>query len=72
MHAVAVTLRGPSPERKPPTLRDSPGLNAIIIGMVNTHYIGVATLQAHQPIADETVRIVLEFAASGMVLNAVG
>ena len=41
-------------------------------GVIGTHHIGGATLQAHQSIADETVRIVLEFAASGVVLNAVG
>lgn len=41
-------------------------------GVIGTHHIGGATLQAHQSIADEVVRIVLEFAASGTVLNAVG
>ena len=41
-------------------------------GVIGTHHIGGATLQAHQSIADETVRIVLEFAATGVVLNAVG
>ncbi|MDP6455434.1 MAG: NAD(P)-dependent oxidoreductase [SAR202 cluster bacterium] len=41
-------------------------------GVIGAHHIGGATLQAHQAIADETVRIVLEFASSGMVLNAVG
>ena len=41
-------------------------------GVIGTHHIGGATLQAHRSIADETVRIVLEFAASGVVLNAVG
>jgi D-3-phosphoglycerate dehydrogenase len=41
-------------------------------GVIGTHHIGGATLQAHQAVADETVRIVLEFAKSGEVLNAVG
>ncbi len=41
-------------------------------GVIGTHHIGGATLQAHQAIADEVVRIVLEFADSGVVLNAVG
>jgi D-3-phosphoglycerate dehydrogenase len=41
-------------------------------GVIGTHHIGGATLQAHQAVADETVRIVLEFAKSGVVLNAVG
>jgi len=40
-------------------------------GVIGTHHIGGATLQAHQAVADETVRIVLEFAKSGVVLNAV-
>ena len=40
-------------------------------GVIGTHHIGGATLQAHQAIADETVRIALEFASSGVVLNSV-
>lgn len=40
-------------------------------GVIGTHHIGGATVQAHGAIADEVVRIVLEFAATGEVLNQV-
>ncbi len=40
-------------------------------GVIGTHHTGGATRQAQQAIADETVRIILEFRATGVAPNAV-
>jgi D-3-phosphoglycerate dehydrogenase len=40
-------------------------------GIIGTHHIGASTEQAQQAIADETVRIVREYATSGRVPNCV-
>ncbi len=40
-------------------------------GIIGTHHIGASTDQAQEAIADETVRIVLEFKATGKVPNCV-
>ena len=40
-------------------------------GVVATHHIGASTEQAQQAIADETVRIITEYKASGRVPNCV-
>jgi D-3-phosphoglycerate dehydrogenase len=40
-------------------------------GVIGTHHIGASTDQAQQAIADETVRIILEFARTGRVPNVV-
>jgi D-3-phosphoglycerate dehydrogenase len=40
-------------------------------GIIGTHHIGASTEQAQQAIADETVRIVREYIASGRVPNCV-
>ena len=40
-------------------------------GIIGTHHIGGATTQAHRAVAEETARIVIEFARSGRVLNEV-
>jgi D-3-phosphoglycerate dehydrogenase len=49
---------------------DSSGLFRLP-GVIGTHHTGGATRQAQQAIADETVRIVLEFRATGVAPNAV-
>jgi D-3-phosphoglycerate dehydrogenase len=40
-------------------------------GVYGTHHVGASTDQAQEAIADETVRILLEYAASGRVPNCV-
>jgi D-3-phosphoglycerate dehydrogenase / 2-oxoglutarate reductase len=40
-------------------------------GVIGTHHIGASTDQAQEAIADETVRIVLEYKATGQVPNCV-
>ena len=40
-------------------------------GIIGTHHIGGATTQAHRAVAEETARIVIEFARTGQVLNLV-
>ena len=42
-----------------------------LLGVIGTHHTGGATRQAQQAIADETVRIILEFRATGIAPNAV-
>lgn len=42
-----------------------------IPGVIGTHHIGGATLQAHEAIADETSRIVLQYGMSGEVRNLI-
>jgi D-3-phosphoglycerate dehydrogenase len=39
--------------------------------LYGTHHIGASTEQAQLAVADETVRIVREFAGTGKVLNCV-
>ena len=41
-------------------------------GIIGTHHIGGATSQAHRAVAEETARVVIEFARSGRVVNQVG
>ena len=41
-------------------------------GIIGTHHIGGATVQAHRAVAEEMARIVIEFDRTGRVLNRVG
>ena len=40
-------------------------------GIIGTHHIGGATAQAHRAVAEETARVVIEFARSGVAPNLV-
>ena len=41
-------------------------------GIIGTHHIGGATMQAHRAVAEEMARVVIEYARTGCVLNRVG
>ncbi len=40
-------------------------------GIIGTHHIGGATMQAHRAVAEEMARVVIEYARTGCVLNQV-